>query len=364
MPVLLLACMLICTGCGAEQKAVQVNENVEDNSVEIGICFDSFVIERWQRDRDIFVSYATDLGANVNVQNANGDVEEQRKQISYFIDKGVDALVIVPVDCSSLADLVEQAKSKGIKVISYDRLILNANVDLYISFDNAMVGNMMGNAIAKQNAFRVLMLNGPTADHNVTMIEHEFKKVMSLKGITILDTYYVDGWTPEYASDYMFEHMDIVRQADAIMCGNDDVAASVIRTLAVNQMAGEKIVVGQDADLLACQHIVEGTQLMTVYKPVEKLASEAAKASFAMASGQALENTLLINDGIYDVPYIAIEPIAVDVSNMDSVIIESGFHSRDDVYLNVKVIAPDDDESMLDELPEEDASESEDTTEE
>ena len=93
--------------------------------------------------------------------------------------------------------------------------------------------------------------------------------------------------------------------------------------------------VGQDADLLACQHIVEGTQLMTVYKPVEKLASEAARVTVAMIKGEEIEGTEQINDGRYDVPYIAIEPVSVDASNMDSVIIESGFHTKEDVYLNV-----------------------------
>ena len=60
-------------------------ETVEEDKIQIGMSFDSFVIERWLRDRDVFVSTAKELGAEVNVQNANGDIEEQKKHINYFI---------------------------------------------------------------------------------------------------------------------------------------------------------------------------------------------------------------------------------------------------------------------------------------
>ena len=118
------------------------------------------------------------------------------------------------------------------------------------------------------------------------------------------------------------------------MCGNDDVATSVIKALAVAQLAGEIPVVGQDADLPACQHIVQGTQLMTVYKPVGKLAEEAAKLSVELAKGETLDVDGVINDGTNQIPYVAVEPVAVTKDNMDQVIIDGGFHTREDVYLN------------------------------
>ena len=134
-----------------------------------------------------------------------------------------------------------------------------------------------------------------------------------------------------------WEHLDgkEIPNVDAIMCGNDDVATSVIKALAVAQLAGEIPVVGQDADLPACQHIVQGTQLMTVYKPVGKLAEEAAKLSVQLAQGQDLSVMTKISDGENTIPYVAIEPVAVNKDNLDEVIIDGGFHSREDVYLNV-----------------------------
>ena len=157
---------------------------------------------------------------------------------------------------------------------------------------------------------------------------------MEENNIKVLDSYNCEGWKAEMGSAYVYDNMDSIREADAIMCGNDDVATSVIKALAVGQLAGKIPVVGQDADLPACQHIVQGTQLMTVYKPVGKLAEEAAKLSVQLAKGQALTVENEINDGTYKIPYVAIEPIAVNKDNIDEVIIDGGFHSREDVYLN------------------------------
>ena len=116
---------------------------------------------------------------------------------------------------------------------------------------------------------------------------------------------------------------------------NDDVATAVVRALSEKRLAGKVGVVGQDADLAACQRIVQGTQIMTVYKPVEKLAQKAAQCAIALASGEEIEAEDTINDGKFFVPYVALEPISVKKENMDEVIINSGFHLKEDVYMNV-----------------------------
>lgn len=332
----LLAIWLL-SGCGASEERIEEENTETDEKLQIGMSFDSFVIERWQRDRDVFVSTAKEMGAEVNVQNANGNVEEQIAQIEYFIDKKMDVIVIVCIDSNSLSEVVSKAKNAGIKVIAYDRLIKNANVDLYISFDNEMVGTMMGEGIVSSgNRVRsVLMLCGPLTDSNVSMIETGFEKVMKQHNIKIVDRMYADGWKAELSAAYIYDHAKEVNAADAIMCGNDGIATAVVRALAERRLAGKLKVVGQDADLAACQRIVQGTQIMTVYKPVEKLAQKAAECAIALAKGEAVpvENTL--DDGVFEVPYMALEPISVYKSNMDDVIISSGFHLKEDVYISV-----------------------------
>jgi len=331
--LMLMSSLLLC-GCGNGGKK-QREESTSDDVIEIGMCFDSFVIERWEKDRDVFVDTAATLGATVNVQNANGDVAKQIEQIDYLIEKNVDCLVIIPVDCTALKDVLKKADAKGIPVVSYDRLIGEGNSDLYISFDNEEVGRMLGEAIVASGAKSVVMICGPLIDNNVPLVNAGFTKVMEQNNVEIIDTVYCDGWKAELGGAYVYENISTIQQADAIMCGNDDLAASVIRALAVSQLAGVKSVVGQDADLPACQHIVEGTQLMTVYKPVGKLAEQAAQYSVKLAKGETIETEATLSDGMVDVPYVAVAPVAVTADNMDKVIIEGGFHTKEDVYMNV-----------------------------
>ena len=336
---IILCLLLFLTSCGNADQKSRPAQAQETKKIQIGMSFDSFVIERWQRDRDVFVSTAKELGAEVNVQNANGDLEEQKKQIDYFIEKEMDVIVIICVDSDGLRSSVNKAKEKGIKVIAYDRLIKDSDVDLYISFDNTRVGGMMAEALIDQGLAggSVLMLGGATADNNVSLVEGKFRRTMQENKVTILDSFHADGWLAELAAEYVYEHMDTVFKADAIMCGNDDIASRVVPALAERRLAGKVLVTGQDADLEACQRIVEGTQLMTVYKPVERLAQRAAECSVALAQGQKItgEDVTTLDNGSFLIPYVGLEPISVTRENINDVIINSGFHLKEDVYLNV-----------------------------
>lgn len=337
--IFILCLLLLLTACGSASQKHNTAQTQEEQKIQIGMSFDSFVIERWQRDRDVFVSTAKELGAEVNVQNANGDLAEQKKQIDYFIEKDMDVIVIICVDSDGLRTSVNKAKEKGIKVIAYDRLIKDSDVDLYISFDNTRVGEMMAEALIDQGLAEgsVLMLGGSTADNNVSLVEGKFRRTMQENKVTILDSFHADGWLAELAAEYIYEHMDTVFKADAIMCGNDDIASRVVPALAERRLAGKVLVTGQDADLEACQRIVEGTQLMTVYKPVEKLAQRAAECAVALAQGQKItgEDVTMLDNGNFLVPYVGLEPISVTKENINDVIINSGFHLKEDVYLNV-----------------------------
>ena len=336
-----LSLILIITsllGCTTKENDPGVNSEKEDDTINIGMTFDSFVIERWQRDRDVFVSTAKEMGAEVNVQNANGDIEEQKRQIQYFIEQGVDVIVIICIDAETLSEEVKKAKNAGIKVIAYDRIIRDADIDLYISFDNYMVGTQMGETLVASGVgegSNIIMIGGSLTDYNVPALEEGFVNVMDENGVTISDSIHCDGWKAEIASEYVYSNLDKISDADAIMCGNDNIASKVVSVLSEQRLAGEIPVTGQDADLETCQRIVEGTQLMTIYKPVDLLAKKAAECAIKLAKGEDLGTDKTMNNGNYDVPYISLEPIPVTKDNIDETIINSGFHSKEDVYLNV-----------------------------
>ena len=336
--LLLLAvcpCFLTACGSGRQQEAWQESEG--ERPIRIGLSFDSFVIERWQRDRDAFVARAAELGAEVNVQNANGDVEEQIAQIEYLIEKEMDVIAVVAVDSRSLSEVVAKAKREGIRIIAYDRLITDAGVDLYISFDNERIGQMMAQTIEANTpeGGRVFMMCGSPEDNNVSLVEQGFRSVIEKTDLQIVGTAYADNWLAELGYTAIGEYLDAGGELDAVMCGNDDTASQVIRALSERRLAGEVCVVGQDAELGGCQRIVEGTQTMTVYKSIEKLAMRAAECAVTLAQDGEVKTGGTFFDGTFEVPYIGLEPIAVTKNNMQ-VIIDDGYHLEEDIYLNVE----------------------------
>ena len=333
----LLLCLSLLCACGGttEEKGEPENEEKSDESVQIGIAFDSFLIERWERDRDIFVSRARDLGATVNVQNANGDVGKQKSQMKYLIEKQMDVIVLIAVDSSALKKEVQEARNAGIKVIAYDRLVTDTPLDLYISFDNEAVGRYMADAIIDKlpSGGKVIKINGPSKDNNVLLVNKGFDEEIRGHRIDVFDTYYASEWKGEEAFNYLSDNPDKADKADAVMCGNDSLAGQAVKYYSEKRRAGKIPIVGQDADLDACQRIVEGTQTMTVYKSIEQLAKKAAESAVSLAKGNSVAGISQLQNGSYEIPYVSIAPVMVTKDNIDSVIIDSGFHLREDVYL-------------------------------
>lgn len=334
--VLWLLCLFGLAGCRDQRK--QTNETlVTEKKIQIGLSFDSFVIERWQRDRDVFVFTAKELGAEVNVQNANGDVSKQISQIEYFIDKKMDVIVIIAVDSDACKEVTKKAKEAGIKIVAYDRLLRNSNVDLYISFDNEEVGRLMAETLVENipEGGNIISIFGPTTDNNVKLVEQGFQDRMEGSGLNVVYSDNAVGWLAEEAYDAVNAALAITSEIDGVFCGNDNLATEAVRALSENRMAGKVIVTGQDAELVACQRIVEGMQTMTVYKPVDKLAKAAAEYAVKLAKDEEIDVSATIDDGSKEVPYVKLEPIAVTKDNIDEVIIDGGFQDREEVYLNV-----------------------------
>jgi len=334
--MLILIFVISFTGCNKKHEG-EKNIDSEKKKINIGLSFDSFVIERWQRDRDVFVSTAQELGVEVNVQNANGDVKEQISQIEYLIDKNMDAIVVVAVDSEALSSVMKKAKDAGIAVIAYDRLVTNANVDLYISFDNEKVGRLMAEALVKgvPKGGNIITIYGPTSDNNVELVQKGFDNVIKNSGLNVVYTVNAKEWLAEEAFKAVNTALTKNPDIKGVMCGNDNLASEAVKALSENRLAGKVVVTGQDADLVACQRIVEGTQTMTVYKPVDQLAKTAADYAVKLAKGEDIHFDETINDGTQEVPYVKLEPIAVYKDNIYPVIIEGGFQREEDVYLNV-----------------------------
>ena len=306
----------------------------------IGFSLSTLKEDRWLRDRDIFSAKAKQAGYEVIVTNANNDSGLQLRQVKDMISQHISILVLVPNDAKQSADCVEAARSAGIRVISYDRLVLDATVDAYISFDNVKVGRLEGmyllNAAPKGG---MLILNGSPDDHNCTMFNEGYmtalQDALDDHQIIILDQTWVQDWTRETACDFVKEAITKYGgRIKGIIAANDSLAWGAIDALSEAQMSGDVQVVGEDADLAACQRIVQGTQLMTVYKPITNLVDQTLDVCKLLLAGKPVESGQTINNGKMDVPYIMCDVIAVTKENMDSTVIRDGFQLRSDVYGN------------------------------
>lgn len=303
----------------------------------IGFSIDSMVIERWHRDVDIVKARGEEMGFDVEVVNAYEDGDKQVEQIRSLIKLGADALLILPHDKDQLAEVVEEAKKEGIIVIAYDRLITNANVDAYVSFDNTAVGEVLAEAILDEVATgNYVIINGAPSDNNSTMIQEGFYNVLQAPidggDIEIIHELWAEDWREDYAYNAIRRLMEDGVQVDAIICANDLLAEGAISALSEYGLAGEIPVVGQDANISACQRIVEGKQLMTVYKPLKNLAEGSVELIFKLLQKESIGESSMINDGSFDVPYVKLEVIPVNATNMRETVIKDFFHTEEDVY--------------------------------
>ena len=310
----------------------------EEERVKIGFSLGTLKEERWFKDRDILMSKVQSYGAEIYVHNANNDDLDQIKQVKSLINEGIDVLILVPNDMQKASQAVNIAKKAGVKVISYDRLVMDENIDLYISFDNEKVGSLMAEVlVANQPRGNYLIINGAPTDHNTAMIKTGYDRVLKPyveKGdIVIIEEAWAHNWMREEAFDVTEGHLSDRKKIDAILSGNDSLADGAVEALSQRRLADEVVVVGQDADLAACQRIVNDLQLMTVYKPIDKLASVTAEIAVKMAKGEVIEATKTIEVNGQEVPYFVIEPLAIYKDNMDEIIVRDGFHRRDEIYL-------------------------------
>ncbi|MBO1005937.1 sugar ABC transporter substrate-binding protein [Pseudogracilibacillus auburnensis] len=319
---------------------VQTNEDQlkEDEKIVIGFSMDTLAEERWLRDRELFKEAVEALGAEVKIFASKGDDALQILQAETLINEGIDILVIVPHNAESTAMIVKKAHSAGIKVLSYDRLVRNSEIDLYISYDNEMVGELQAKEITKLvPKGKYVYIGGAETDYNAHLLKKGVFNILQPlidKGdITIVYDQWTKDWYPEYALANMQEALQSNNnQVDAVISANDATAGKVFQALAEQGLAGKIPIAGQDADIAAAQRIVEGTQTMTVYKPLKELAEQAAELAVKLAKGEEIKVDRIINNGKSEVPSMLLSPIAVDRKNIDDTIIADGFHSREEVY--------------------------------
>jgi D-xylose transport system substrate-binding protein len=326
--LLIIVCIgLIIQGCGT-------------NTVKVGFLMDDLKQERWEKDRDLFVQKVEELGGKVLLKVAEGDQEKQYEQAKELMREGIDVLVIVPVNMTSAANIVVTAHRAGIKVLSYDRLINNCNLDYYVSFDNVEVGRLQAEyltTVKPQGNFAII--GGATSDNNSFLIRlgqlSVIQPLVERGDINIVYDQFVNEWDREEGYKHMRTCLDKAgSEIDAVLAANDALASGVIRALEENGLEGKVLVSGQDAELNAIQRIVSGTQTMTVYKPIEAIATTAAKIAVKLAKDNEPDTDirLTVNNGKKLVPAVLLPSMVVNKETIKLTVVADGYLKEQKIF--------------------------------
>src|SRR5215212_9966926 len=272
--------------------------------------------------------------------NVNQDAAAQQQAAEAAITKGAKVLVLDAVDAASAGAIVSRAKQANIPVISYDRLVTDADIDYYISFDNAKVGKLQGDALVKKlkddgKKGSIVMINGAPTDNNAKLFKEGAHSVIDSSGFKVAKEYDTPDWSPDKAQQEMEQAITALGKTGfvGVYAANDGTAGGAIAAMKGNGVDPKKIpTTGQDAELAGIQRILIGEQYMTVYKALKAEAEKAAEFAVALAKGEKPSGADAQTDnGSGKVPSVLLTPVAVMADNIQDTIIKDKFWSVSEI---------------------------------
>jgi D-xylose transport system substrate-binding protein len=307
--------------------------------VVVGFMLPNMISTRYSIEKDEFTKKINELGADVIFMNADNDEATQINQFDELMSRGIDILILDPVNRFNAAQMVRRAHDKGIKVISYDRLISNSDVDAYVTFDAKMIGTQMAEYVLRlKPEGNYVILGGDKMDINAVGIDQGQQEIIepAVKSGKIKITYriFIEKWSNEDARYEMLNYSKLTElKPDVILAASDGIAKGVVEALKENGFQGKVLVTGNGGEAATCKNIMLGYQVMTVYKPVKKLAVLAADLVFKMLNKENVNNILTstMYNGKIDVPSSLLETIPVDASNLRSTVLADGMVTEEDL---------------------------------
>jgi D-xylose transport system substrate-binding protein len=297
-------------------------------------------------DHPLFEAKVEELCPDCEIfyQNADQDPAKQQQQVEAAVTEEVDVLVFDPVDSSTAGSLVDRAAQAGIPVISYDRLILDTeNLDYYVAFDSLVVGRQQGEALVEAlgeaNAPEgpIVKINGDPKDNNAALFDQGSDEVLEQAGVEVAQEYDTPDWLPENAQRSMEQAITATGadQIKGVYAANDGTAGGAIAAMKANGIDPKQVpVTGQDAELTGVQRVIAGEQYMTVYKPIQPLAENAAEVAVLVAQGEEVPADLVtgeFDNGTEQVPTILTETIPVTLDNLADTIIADEVYPVDEI---------------------------------
>ena len=338
----------------------------------IGVAMPTQTSERWIADGDAVKSGLEDAGFEVDLQFAGDDIPTQSQQIDNMITNGVKALIIAAIDGTALSQQLQAAADAGIPVISYDRLIRDSeNVDFYVTFDNYNVGvqqatsllvglgvlNADGTEGDAAGPFNVELFAGSLDDNNAHFFWQGAIDTLQPyldSGVLVVPSGQLDieqaatlRWQQETAQKRMEDlltanYVGTDNEVHGVLSPYDGLSRGIITALQNNGYSGTvtdgfPVVTGQDAEIASVKLIADGVQYATIFKDTRKLAEQAVVAATAYLNGEEPEanDTETYDNGVKVVPSYLLESDIVYADNIQSLLIDSGYWTEEQVASGV-----------------------------
>lgn len=290
-------------------------------------------------DRPEFEEKVEDICEDCEIiySNANQSTSEQQSQAEAALTQGANVLVLDAVDATAVGSVVKKAQEEGVPVVSYDRLVLGAPIDYYVSFDNEKVGELQAETLSEKLKEEgspqgpIVMINGSPTDPNAGQFKAGAQKGFKAASVNIAKEYDTPDWSPDQAQNEMEQAITALGKNGfaAVYAANDGTAGGAIAAMKSAGIEPEsKPTTGQDAELEAIQRILVGEQFMTVYKAIEPEANAAAEIAVALAQEEKVPSGLVngkVNNELEDVPSVLLEPVAVTKDNINDTIVKDEF---------------------------------------
>ena len=298
---------------------------------------------RWEtQDRPALVTAFTNAKVSYVINNANGDAQRQKTQADQCLANGAKVVILVSLDKGSSIAIEAASKSRGAKVIEYDRQVVGGIGQIYISFDGRAVGVLQGKGVVaglKANGMYskkpvVAELHGGQTDNNSFLFKGGYE--------SILNPLYKNGtfkkgpqqFTPDWDNQKagtIFEQMLVKtgNKINAVAAANDGLANAVVVALKAHKLKAIPLS-GQDATAQGVQNIISGWQTMTVWKDTRKLARVSATAAIAFLNGKKpLQTGTVANGPGKTIPAYIIPPVSINKTNYKQLF--NGYLKRSDV---------------------------------
>ena len=339
------AVMLLAAGCATTDSGSGGGGGGGEGAGKIALLLPESKTTRYeQQDRPNFERKVKELcsGCSVIYNNANQDSAKQQQQAEAAITNGAKVIVISAVDVKSAAGIVQRAKQSKVAVISYGRLVSDADLDYYVSIDPYKVGQQQGQSLldALKQAGKakptVVMINGAPTDSNAGPYKKGAHSVLDPAGVKVAKEYDTPDWSPDKAQRQMEQAITSLGPDgfDGVYVANDGMAGGVIAAMKGAQIdPAKRPVTGQDAEVAAIQRILVNQQLMTVYQPIKKIAETSAELAVALATGKTPPDIAKskVNNGSEEVPSALLDTVVVTKDNIKDTVVADGFLTAEQI---------------------------------